>query len=231
MSICAAVAIYFLMPDYPSNSRRFLTEEESILACNRLAVDGIDLTQGSGAENIPHWVAFKMTCSDWRVWAQCLLFVLVTGSQTMQYFIPTLVQNFGWTGPSGQCKIYHRYYVGLQPLSLMSRPYHSSLRRRPGLRRCMLLAGGQVQGQVAVYLRSVRRRLRPLHCRDHGPKQDGPVRTHRLRLRHNLRLLSAGQDVGRGCHSPACGKASHCYCSHKRDWQCFIHLLIVVMAE
>ncbi|KAJ4298115.1 hypothetical protein N0V90_006014 [Kalmusia sp. IMI 367209] len=103
-SIIAAMVIYFLMPDYPSNSKRFLNEEESILACNRLAVDGIALTQGTGVEQIPHWVAFKMTCSDWRVWAQCLLFVLVTGSQTMQYFIPTLVKSFGWKGPSGQYK-------------------------------------------------------------------------------------------------------------------------------
>ncbi|KAF9893319.1 hypothetical protein FE257_011751 [Aspergillus nanangensis] len=112
-SICAAVAIYFLMPDYPSNSRRFLSEEESILACNRLAVDGIGLTQGSGAEHIPHWVAFKMTCSDWRVWAQCFLFVLVTGSQTMQYFIPTLVESFGWTGPSGQYHTIPAYMAAL----------------------------------------------------------------------------------------------------------------------
>jgi MFS transporter, ACS family, DAL5 transporter family protein len=96
--------IFFFMPDYPSTSKRFLTEEESILACNRLAVDGIGLTQGSGVEHIPHWTAFKMTVRDWRVWAQCLLFVLVTGSQTMQYFIPTLVNSFGWTGPQGQCK-------------------------------------------------------------------------------------------------------------------------------
>lgn len=86
------------MPDYPSNSRRFLEEEESILACNRLAVDGIALAQGASNEKLSHWAAFKMTCVDWRVWAQCLLFILVTGSQTMQYFIPTLVQSFGWKG-------------------------------------------------------------------------------------------------------------------------------------
>lgn len=92
------------MPDYPSTSKRFLNEEESIIACTRLAVDGIGLTQGRGAAHIPHWVAFKMTCADWRVWAQCFMFVLVTGSQTMQYFIPTLVNSFGWTGPVGQCK-------------------------------------------------------------------------------------------------------------------------------
>lgn len=103
-SVVAAVAIFFLMPDYPSTSKRFLTEEESQMACTRLAVDGIGLTQGRGATHIPHWVAFKMTCTDWRVWAQCFMFVLVTGSQTMQYFIPTLVNSFGWTGAVGQCQ-------------------------------------------------------------------------------------------------------------------------------
>ncbi|KAL4778431.1 major facilitator superfamily domain-containing protein [Aspergillus varians] len=112
-SVVAAIAIYLLMPDYPSTSKRFLTEQRSILACNRLAVDGIALTQGSGAENIPHWAAFKMTCSDWRVWAQCFLFVLVTGAQKMQYFIPTLVESFGWTGPSGQYHAIPAYMAAL----------------------------------------------------------------------------------------------------------------------
>lgn len=74
------------------------------MACNRLTVDGIGLTQGHGVKPIPHLVAFKMTVSDWRVWAQTFLFVLVTGAQTMQYFIPTLVESFGWTGSEGQCE-------------------------------------------------------------------------------------------------------------------------------
>ncbi|KAL2206285.1 putative nicotinamide mononucleotide permease [Sarocladium strictum] len=112
-SVVAAIAIFFLMPDYPSNSKRFLNEEETILACNRLMVDGIGLTQGTGSKPIPHWVAFKMTVSDWRVWAQCFLFVLVTGSQTMQYFIPTLVNSFGWTGPQGQYHTIPAYMAAL----------------------------------------------------------------------------------------------------------------------
>lgn len=52
------------MPGYPSNSKRFLSEEEMVLACNRLAADGIALTHGTGSEHIPHWVAFKMAVSD-----------------------------------------------------------------------------------------------------------------------------------------------------------------------
>ncbi|KAM0704684.1 hypothetical protein Q7P35_007470 [Cladosporium inversicolor] len=112
-SVVAAIAIFFLMPDYPSSRSRFLNEEESILACNRLSADGIGLTQGRGVEHIPHWVAFKMTISDWRVWAQCFMFILVTGSQTMQYFIPTLVGSFGWTGVQGQYHTIPAYMAAL----------------------------------------------------------------------------------------------------------------------
>ncbi|KAF3001189.1 hypothetical protein E8E13_000010 [Curvularia kusanoi] len=112
-SVVAALVIFFFMPDYPSTSKRFLKEEEMLLACNRLAVDGIGLAQGAGSETIPHWVAFKMTVTDWRVWAQCLLFVLVTGSQTMQYFIPTLVGTFGWKGHVGQYHTIPAYAAAL----------------------------------------------------------------------------------------------------------------------
>lgn len=92
------------MPDYPSNSTRFLSPDDTVLACNRLTVDGIGLAQGKGTKPIPHWTVFRMVCTDWRVWAQCLLFVLITGAQTMQYFIPTLVKSFGWEGAVGQCR-------------------------------------------------------------------------------------------------------------------------------
>jgi hypothetical protein len=115
-----------------------------ILACNRLTVDGIALTQGTGAKEIPHWQAFKMTCVDWRVWAQCFLFVLVTGSQTMQYFIPTLVKSFGWKGAVGQC-MYRSALRDTKPMTLAStdhcsRSHHSSLRCRARLRCRIMLA-------------------------------------------------------------------------------------------
>ncbi|KAK7932036.1 hypothetical protein PG985_002748 [Apiospora marii] len=112
-SVIASIVIFLLMPDFPSNSKRFLSQQESLLACNRLAVDGIALALGVGGEKIPHWEAFKMTCSDWRVWVQCFLFVLVTGAQTMQYFIPTLVESFGWTGHTGQYYTIPAYMAAL----------------------------------------------------------------------------------------------------------------------
>ena len=88
------------MADYPSTTR-WLTPEERALASQRLAHDGIGDTQGS-EERIKEAVAFKMTVKDWKVWALAILYALITGSQTMQYFIPTLVQSFGWSGWEGQ---------------------------------------------------------------------------------------------------------------------------------
>ncbi|EMR66291.1 putative nicotinamide mononucleotide permease protein [Eutypa lata UCREL1] len=113
VSVIAAVCVFFLMPDYPSTSQRFLKEDEGLLACNRLAVDGIASAQSAGTEQITHWDAFVMTVRDWRVWAQCILFVLVTGAQTMQYFIPTLVGTFGWTGYQGQYHTIPAYAAAL----------------------------------------------------------------------------------------------------------------------
>ncbi|ETN40641.1 uncharacterized protein HMPREF1541_04920 [Cyphellophora europaea CBS 101466] len=101
-SVLVGVIVYFVMPDYPTSTKsKFLTEEERILACNRLAVDGIGLTQGAHTK-VGEWQAFKMACTDWRTWMLCLLFVLGTGSQTMQYFVPSLVKEFGWEGHTAQ---------------------------------------------------------------------------------------------------------------------------------
>ncbi|KAK8069932.1 nicotinamide mononucleotide permease [Apiospora phragmitis] len=52
-SAIAAVVIFLLMPDFPSNSQRFLSQGDSLLACNRLAADGIALAQGAGDEATP----------------------------------------------------------------------------------------------------------------------------------------------------------------------------------
>ncbi|SMR55012.1 unnamed protein product [Zymoseptoria tritici ST99CH_1E4] len=102
-SIVGAVVIFFVLPDFPSSTTRngFLTEEERTLACNRLAAEGFGLTQGP-QRKVGHWKAFKMVCADWRTWGLALLFVLNTGSQTMQYFIPCLVKSFGWRGKTAQ---------------------------------------------------------------------------------------------------------------------------------
>lgn len=93
VSVMVGIVTFFVLPDFPTYKGKFLTEEERILACNRLAIQGIGLTQGAH-ERIGEWKAFKMVCADWRTWCLCILFVLTTGSQTMQYFIPSLIETF-----------------------------------------------------------------------------------------------------------------------------------------
>lgn len=88
------------MADYPSTTR-WLTPEEQLLAAQRLAYDGLENTQGAG-ERTGELKALRMVVTDWRVWLLSLLYALVTGAQTMQYFIPTLVESFGWKSWSGQ---------------------------------------------------------------------------------------------------------------------------------
>lgn len=90
------------MPDYPTSPSRFLTAEERKLACTRLAMDGMGLTQAAH-KKVSEWAALKMTVRDWRTWALCFLFMLGTGAQTMQYFLPSIVETLGWEGHQAQC--------------------------------------------------------------------------------------------------------------------------------
>ncbi|KAF2774104.1 MFS general substrate transporter [Teratosphaeria nubilosa] len=69
-----------------------LTSVLRILACNRLALEGIGLAQGAH-DKVNNWQALKMVCLDWRKWPLCLLFALVNGAQTMRYFVTSLAKE------------------------------------------------------------------------------------------------------------------------------------------
>jgi hypothetical protein len=94
--------VWYIMADYPSTTR-WLSPEERILAAQRLAHDGLGNTQGAHGA-VSEMTALRMVVTDWRTWILALLYALVTGSQTIQYFIPTLVADFGWTSWVGQCE-------------------------------------------------------------------------------------------------------------------------------
>ncbi|WVQ85806.1 hypothetical protein IAT38_007974 [Cryptococcus sp. DSM 104549] len=91
---------WYFMPDWPSTTR-FLSGEERVLAAQRLAYDGLGNTAGAQG-HIGHFQAMKMAACDWRTWIFVVLYMLSTGAQTIQYFVPTLVGALGWTGYLGQ---------------------------------------------------------------------------------------------------------------------------------
>ena len=62
-----------ILPDWPSTTK-WLTEEEQILAAQRLAYDGLASTQGASGKT-GHWEACKQCFTDWKVW---ILVVMVS---------------------------------------------------------------------------------------------------------------------------------------------------------
>lgn len=88
VATCAAsILAYLMLPDYPSNTR-WLTDDEKWLAAARLSADDVGSSGGAGSSH-GGWVSLKESMSDWRTWAFTFMFMMCTGSQTIQYFIPT----------------------------------------------------------------------------------------------------------------------------------------------
>ncbi|KAJ5602033.1 hypothetical protein N7510_011567 [Penicillium lagena] len=110
--------LWFFMADYPS-STRWLTPEEQLLAAQRLAYDGLGNAQ-SAHGRITEKEALKMVVTDWRTWILALLYALVTGAQTIQYFIPTLVESFGWKDWEGQYHTIPPYACAVVSILVMS---------------------------------------------------------------------------------------------------------------
>ncbi|KAF8905904.1 major facilitator superfamily domain-containing protein [Mucidula mucida] len=94
---------WYILPDWPATTS-WLTPEERFIAVQRLAYDGIGGVSGKDAQHAEptHGEAFKMAITDWRTWCLSVMYMLATGAQTIQYFIPTLVGQLGYTGYSKQ---------------------------------------------------------------------------------------------------------------------------------
>ncbi|KAJ7641466.1 major facilitator superfamily domain-containing protein [Roridomyces roridus] len=100
-----------ILPDWPSTTS-WLTQEEKFIAIQRLAYDGVGGNNGTSDEP-SHSEAAKMALTDWRTWMLVVMYMLATGSQTIQYFIPTLVGQLGYSGNSKQFMTIPIYAVAL----------------------------------------------------------------------------------------------------------------------
>ncbi|THH19142.1 hypothetical protein EW146_g1970 [Bondarzewia mesenterica] len=108
----AGLFAWMILPDWPSTTS-WLTPEEKFIAVQRLAHDGIGGTQDSAAEQPTHKQAALMVLSDWRTWVLVIMYMLATGAQTIQYFIPTLVGQLGYKGYTKQFMTIPIYMVAL----------------------------------------------------------------------------------------------------------------------
>lgn len=74
-----AILCYFILPDYPSNTR-WLSEEEKTIVIRRLQLDNLD---AEGSQHIGHWESFKTAFKDWRTYLYVLMYTLATGAMTI----------------------------------------------------------------------------------------------------------------------------------------------------
>ncbi|KAK0433316.1 major facilitator superfamily domain-containing protein [Armillaria borealis] len=105
-----ALFTWMILPDWPTTTK-WMTTEEKFIAVQRLKHDGIGGV--AVGEERTHKECLKMALTDWRTWYLSVMYMLATGSQTIQYFIPTLVGQLGYSGVSKQYMTIPVYMVAL----------------------------------------------------------------------------------------------------------------------
>jgi hypothetical protein len=110
-TIIWACCAYFILLDFPANSKR-LTDRERAIAIARLREGGVR-THAEGEERMGKAQSFKLAIMDWRTIGFILGYMVsspvhnvsysvanasqvIVGSSTLSYFYPTLVKGLGY---------------------------------------------------------------------------------------------------------------------------------------
>ena len=122
MSSFVALFSWAILPDWPSTTR-WLSHDEAFLAVHRLQHEGIASSGLKMPEEPSHTQSLKMAIGDRRLYPLILMYMLATGSQTIQYFIPALVGSMGYSGYVKQymtIPIYAVAFVGILTFCFIS---------------------------------------------------------------------------------------------------------------
>ncbi|KAI0322458.1 MFS general substrate transporter [Amylostereum chailletii] len=92
LTMFVAVLAIFILPDFPTTSARFLTEDEQRLAQLRMVED-----VGVGDEASGHLAGLKMALTDWKVYWLALALTSMVVSLSFNAFFPTLTATLGYS--------------------------------------------------------------------------------------------------------------------------------------
>ncbi|OQO03926.1 hypothetical protein B0A48_10568 [Cryoendolithus antarcticus] len=92
ITIAAAIAAVFILPDYPATTR-WLSEEERNFAAWRLLSD---INEDDEVKSTSVWVGLKLALVDYRLYLFVLLQHMSILSQTFTYFFPSVVRTLGY---------------------------------------------------------------------------------------------------------------------------------------
>jgi hypothetical protein len=83
MSCAVGLVTWMILPDWPSTTK-WLTDADRLLLAQRLAADNIGATHDEGEHAQSHLQSFLSCIKEWRVLMFSVLYMLATGSQTIQ---------------------------------------------------------------------------------------------------------------------------------------------------
>lgn len=100
---------FFILPDFPSNTKR-LSDKERDLAIGRLQADeGQPQTEDN--VHIGSVQALWHSVKSWKVWIMVAGYMVIVGSSTLSYFYPTLVAGLGYSAVDAQFMVVPIYAV------------------------------------------------------------------------------------------------------------------------
>ncbi|KAI9813844.1 MAG: hypothetical protein M1827_003634 [Pycnora praestabilis] len=86
-----------LIPDWPEQAK-FLNSEEKALLARRLQNDG-----GPAQMNVLNRQSLMLVLKDWKIWTGTLIYVcMATSSYSTAFFIPTILNEFGYSASEAQ---------------------------------------------------------------------------------------------------------------------------------
>jgi cyanate permease len=106
LTVVVAVAFKFIVVDWPENAR-FLTPTDRALLIHRLSLD-----TGEARMDVLDRRAAKRIFSDWKIYCGIMMYmgVVNTGYAT-SFFIPTIIQEMGFTAEASQVRSIPIYIV------------------------------------------------------------------------------------------------------------------------
>lgn len=105
-SMLSAVAVWFLLPDYPEEAS-WLSAEEKALAVRRLATEG-----SKGNAKSLDWATAKATLTDWRLYGHYAIYVGISAPfSSLSLFTPTITAGLGYTSLRAQLMTVPPYAV------------------------------------------------------------------------------------------------------------------------
>ncbi|PLW55736.1 hypothetical protein PCANC_01565 [Puccinia coronata f. sp. avenae] len=112
ITILASIIVVFFLPDWPSNTK-WLSEDEKGLAVRRLEIDQIENGASTAdSTKLSHRQALAAAGKDWRTYLFCFMYIMLLGSQTISYFIPSIVVSLGYQGQEAQFMTVPPYVIG-----------------------------------------------------------------------------------------------------------------------